>query len=524
MKAAKEIEELKADLVAKETKLQSIFKENEGLSGDIEKNMWGESESLLEMEKKFEVGLADLKASLLDKENELQSIKEENESMKFEIRKREVEINEAKDEALASAESAKAAEREALMKLGFLTEAADKSIRKVARMIEQLDASQGANAEMEAVLRRLKVQSDQWRKAAEAAAAMLSTGNNNGKYVERTGSLDYHTIGGKLGSPLSKDLDDESLKKKNGGMFKKIGVMLKKDQKWSRYLAVNAIPTPTLVRFCIGFMIAETSCPWVFNSLAAGCAAAAVCDPPSDLSPEFQPQKGYNSRPKHGPLGGGSRVSSFLPRLPEDGQYSRGKASLLDKENELQSIEENESMKFEIRRWEVESKEVKDEALSSAESAKAAREQQRTFIQMRTKLKVVDNSGAKEIMCIQALKGGKKGARLGDLIVASVTEFQQPVKGKKDEKVKESQSADKGKKREVKKAELKKGSVVYAVVVRAAMQRGRCDGSEVKFDDNAAVLVNKQGEPIGKRVFGPIPHELRKKKHVKILSLAEHIV
>ncbi|XP_058215315.1 large ribosomal subunit protein uL14mz isoform X2 [Rhododendron vialii] len=152
-------------------------------------------------------------------------------------------------------------------------------------------------------------------------------------------------------------------------------------------------------------------------------------------------------------------------------------------------------------------------------------QQQRTFIQMRTKLKVVDNSGAKEIMCIQALKGGKKGARLGDLIVASVKEFQQPGKAKKgDVKVKESQPAGKGKKGEGKKAELKKGSVVYAVVVRAAMQRGRCDGSEVKFDDNAAVLVNKQGEPIGSRVFGPIPHELRKKKHVKILSLAEHIV
>lgn len=232
MKATKEIEELKADLVAKETKLQSIFKENEGLSREIEKNMWGESESLLEMEKKkFEVGLADLQASLLDKENELQSIKEENESMKFEIRKREVESNEAKDEALALAESAKAAEREALMKLGFLTEEADKSSRKVTRVTEQLDASQAANAEMEAELKRLKVQSDQWRKAAEAAATMLSTGNNNGKYVERTGSLDYHTIGGKLGSPFSEDLDGESPKKKNGGVFKKIGVMLKKGQK-----------------------------------------------------------------------------------------------------------------------------------------------------------------------------------------------------------------------------------------------------------------------------------------------------
>lgn len=124
-------------------------------------------------------------------------------------------------------------------------------------------------------------------------------------------------------------------------------------------------------------------------------------------------------------------------------------------------------------------------------------QQTRTFIQMGTNLKVADNSGAKRVKCIQALKG-KKGARLGDTIVASVKE-----------------AAPGG--------TVKKGAVVYAVVVRAAMPRGRCDGSEVKFDDNACVLVNKQGEPIGKRVHGPVPHELRKKKHIKILSLAEHI-
>jgi len=124
-------------------------------------------------------------------------------------------------------------------------------------------------------------------------------------------------------------------------------------------------------------------------------------------------------------------------------------------------------------------------------------QQQRTFIQMRTVLKVVDNSGAKKVMCIQALKG-KKGARLGDTIVASVKEAHPNGK-------------------------VKKGKVVYGVVVRAAMQRGRCDGSEVKFDDNAVVLVDKQGQPIGTRVFGPVPHELRKKKHVKILTLAGHI-
>lgn len=124
-------------------------------------------------------------------------------------------------------------------------------------------------------------------------------------------------------------------------------------------------------------------------------------------------------------------------------------------------------------------------------------QQQRTFIQMRTSLKVVDNSGAKRVMCIQALKG-RKGARLGDTIIASVKEAH--PRGK-----------------------IKKGEVVYCVVVRAAMQRQRCDGSEIRFDDNAVVLVNKQGEPIGTRVFGPVPYELRRKKLVKILTLAQHI-
>lgn len=116
---------------------------------------------------------------------------------------------------------------------------------------------------------------------------------------------------------------------------------------------------------------------------------------------------------------------------------------------------------------------------------------------MRTVLKVVDNSGAKKVMCIQALKG-KKGAKLGETIVVSVKEA-------------------------LPNGKAKKGNVYHAVVVRAAMQRGRCDGSEVKFDDNACVLIDKQGQPIGTRVFGPVPHELRKKNHVKILTLAQHI-
>ncbi|NP_001300776.1 50S ribosomal protein HLP, mitochondrial isoform X1 [Zea mays] len=137
-------------------------------------------------------------------------------------------------------------------------------------------------------------------------------------------------------------------------------------------------------------------------------------------------------------------------------------------------------------------------AITRPSHCDAISQQIRTFIQMRTNLKVVDNSGAKRVMCIQSLRG-KKGARLGDMIIGSVKEAQ--PRGK-----------------------VKKGDVVYGVVVRAAMKKGRSDGSEVQFDDNAVVLVNKKGELIGTRVFGPVPHELRKKKHLKILALAEHIV
>ena len=92
----------------------------------------------------------------------------------------------------------------------------------------------------------------------------------------------------------------------------------------------------------------------------------------------------------------------------------------------------------------------------------------------RKKVNVVDNYGAKKVMCIQALKG-KKSARLGDIIVASVR------------------------------------TSTWAVIAWATMQQGRCDGSEVKFDDNAVMILNKQGEPIETRVFGPVPHKPRHK-------------
>ncbi|KAL8504544.1 hypothetical protein ACS0TY_015925 [Phlomoides rotata] len=200
-----EIEDFKAKLTEKEPNLE----ENEL---ETELNKSGST-------------LQGLKTSLSEKETQLQSIILENEMLKSEILKKTKD----NDEGIASA---RASEREALMKLGYVTEEVDKSCRKAERVTEELDAAQMANSEMETELRRLKVQSDQWRKAAEVAAAMLTTTGNNGmKYVERTGSLDYHTIGGKLSLPYSGDTDDESPKKKNGNVLKKIGVLLKKGQK-----------------------------------------------------------------------------------------------------------------------------------------------------------------------------------------------------------------------------------------------------------------------------------------------------
>ncbi|KAH9567298.1 hypothetical protein CY35_03G022200 [Sphagnum magellanicum] len=110
-------------------------------------------------------------------------------------------------------------------------------------------------------------------------------------------------------------------------------------------------------------------------------------------------------------------------------------------------------------------------------------QQRRTFVQMRTSLEVADNSGARRVSCIKVLGGAKTG-KLGDLIIASVKDA-------------------------LPRGKVKKGEVVNCVIVRAAMQRQRSDGSEIRFDKNAVVIVNKQGEPIGTRIFGPVPHELR---------------
>ncbi|KAJ0550740.1 putative interactor of constitutively active ROPs [Helianthus annuus] len=224
-KSKAEVEDLNAKLAEKEERLLNVSEENKHLNEKLEKT---ELTTVKDTEdatnlKKLEADLEDMKRVMFEKEAELKNITEENERLKM-------ENSQVNNEAVASAEAARTAEKEARMKVEYLTEEADKSGKKVVRVTEQLDLAQAANAEMETELRRLKVQSDQWRKAAEAAANMLS-GGNNGKFMERTGSLDSHTIGGKLNSPLSEDMEDESPKKKNGNMLKKIGVLLKKGQK-----------------------------------------------------------------------------------------------------------------------------------------------------------------------------------------------------------------------------------------------------------------------------------------------------
>lgn len=226
------VEALKAHLMDKETELQCISEENEGLNLKLQNILSCQREYELERElKELKEHVADLKAHLMDKETELQSISEENEVLRVKANKSETDKSKAHDEVVAEMEAARCAEREALMKLGIVMEEADKSSKRVARVTEQLEAAQAASAELEAELRRLKVQSDQWRKAAEAAAAILSSGN--GKLMERTVSMDsnYNHVAGKLGSPYSEDMDDDMLKKKNGNMLKKIGVFWKKPQK-----------------------------------------------------------------------------------------------------------------------------------------------------------------------------------------------------------------------------------------------------------------------------------------------------
>ncbi|BAT91937.1 hypothetical protein LR48_Vigan05g182800 [Vigna angularis] len=227
-----DIEHLKANLLDKETELQGIVEENEKLNLQLQKRNSSQRELELKKElRKLDECVAELKGDLMDKETTLQNISEENEMLKLELRKRFGHGGKVGVEVAAELEAAKAAEREAVMKLGILMEDAERSNRKAERVAEQLEASQAANSIVEAELRRLKVQSDQWRKAAEAAAAMLSAGNN-GKLTERSMSLDnnYNSMMNKY-SPFCEELDDDFQTKKNGNMLKKIGILWRKPQK-----------------------------------------------------------------------------------------------------------------------------------------------------------------------------------------------------------------------------------------------------------------------------------------------------
>ncbi len=122
------------------------------------------------------------------------------------------------------------------------------------------------------------------------------------------------------------------------------------------------------------------------------------------------------------------------------------------------------------------------------------------MIQTRTNLDVADNSGARRVQCIKVLGGSKrKYASIGDIIVVSVKEA-------------------------IPNAKVKKGDVMKAVVVRTAKEVGRADGTYIRFDNNSAVLIDNQKEPVGTRIFGPVARELRAKKFMKIISLAPEVL
>lgn len=122
------------------------------------------------------------------------------------------------------------------------------------------------------------------------------------------------------------------------------------------------------------------------------------------------------------------------------------------------------------------------------------------MIQQETRVKVADNTGAREVLCIRVLGGShKRYARVGDVIVGSVKDA---LPG----------------------GAVKKGDVVRAVVVRTAKERRRPDGSYIRFDDNAVVLINEQRNPRGTRIFGPVARELRDKRFMKIVSLAPEVL
>lgn len=122
------------------------------------------------------------------------------------------------------------------------------------------------------------------------------------------------------------------------------------------------------------------------------------------------------------------------------------------------------------------------------------------MIQMQTLLDVADNSGAKSLMCVKVLGGSRRRyATIGDIVVVSIREA-------------------------LPNSKVKKGDVARAVIVRTAKEVERADGSYIRFDNNSAVLISAQGEPIGTRIFGPVARELRQKKFMKIISLAPEVL
>ena len=122
------------------------------------------------------------------------------------------------------------------------------------------------------------------------------------------------------------------------------------------------------------------------------------------------------------------------------------------------------------------------------------------MIQQESILRIADNTGAKTALCIRVLGGsGRRYARVGDVVVATVKDA-------------------------IPNAGIKKGEVVRAVVVRTAKEMRRRDGTYIRFDDNAAVIIGPQGEPRGTRIFGPVGRELREKRYMKIVSLAPEVL
>jgi len=122
------------------------------------------------------------------------------------------------------------------------------------------------------------------------------------------------------------------------------------------------------------------------------------------------------------------------------------------------------------------------------------------MIQSESRLTVADNSGAKELYCIKVLGGSKRRyATIGDVIVVSVKEA-------------------------IPNSKVSKGDVVQAVIVRTKKEISRPDGSSIRFDDNSAVVINKNNEPVGTRIFGPVARELRAKRFMKIISLAPDVL